>query len=371
MRFTWRKVRRCETLPVEQTPKGLAAAAHLRDQVVKLEELGLLTDEKYLELFPNTRYVLKQLIPTFGEYSQIWLDSRQIVKSTRDNYKRVLNTYWMPALATDPINEIRSLTIRRIVKDTPWPSVTERRFAINTLSGIMKAAIADELITTNPVASIQRGKVQAKEPDPFTLEEAEQIVDWLYGNLTGAVKIYAAYYEFAFFTGMRPCEILGLARDMTYTDRRKIRVRRVMVDGEIHERVKTKYARDVLLNERALHALERAAEIQGTTSTYVFRPTEGGGEFIASENTPKRYLDMAMEALGIRRRRQYATRHTYATACLMAGMTPMFVAKQLGHSLQVLLEIYARWIDSDSDFLELEKLNLPSARSGSRLGKVY
>ena len=65
---------------------------------------------------------------------------------------------------------------------------------------------------------------------------------------------------------------------------------------------------------------------------------------------------MAMEALGIRRRRQYATRHTYATACLMAGMTPMFVAKQLGHSLQVLLEIYARWIESDSDFLELDKL---------------
>ncbi|MDO8697365.1 MAG: hypothetical protein Q7J74_09680, partial [Pseudomonas sp.] len=49
-------------------------------------------------------------------------------------------------------------------------------------------------------------------------------------------------------------------------------------------------------------------------------------------------------------------RHTYATICLMAGMTPAFVAKQLGHSVQMLLDTYARWIDSDSDLLELEKL---------------
>lgn len=91
-------------------------------------------------------------------------------------------------------------------------------------------------------------------------------------------------------------------------------------------------------------------------SPYVFLPAEGGGKFIASENTPKRYLQMALEKLSIRPRRQYATRHTYATICLMAGMTPAFVARQLGHSVQVLLETYARWIDSDSDFLELDKL---------------
>ncbi|MNU01363.1 hypothetical protein D3C72_2447410 [compost metagenome] len=41
----------------------------------------------------------------------------------------------------------------------------------------------------------------------------------------------------------------------------------------------------------------------------------------------------------------------------MAGMTPAFVAKQLGHSVQVLLDTYARWIDSESDFIELDKLS--------------
>lgn len=41
----------------------------------------------------------------------------------------------------------------------------------------------------------------------------------------------------------------------------------------------------------------------------------------------------------------------------------MFVAKQLGHSLQVLLDIYARWIESEGDFLELDKLNSIAPRN--------
>lgn len=361
IRFTWKNIRRCETLPYPQTTKGLAAAASLRDQVIKLNEMGLLTDEKYLELFPGTSYVMQVQAPTFGEYAQMWLDSREIVNNTRKNYKRVLNKYWMPCIATVPIDQVKPLTLRNAIKNINWPSATDRRFAINTLSGIFKAAIADELTNRNPTAALPRTKIQKKEIDPFMQQEADRLIQWLYENLEGKLRRYAAYFELAFYTGMRPCEMLALRWDDIDLERRRLRVSRVMVAGEIHERVKTKYARDVLLNDRALHALRDAKE----DSTYVFIPADGRGDFIASENTPKRYLVEALEALGIRKRKQYATRHTYATVCLMAGMTPAFVAKQLGHNVQVLLETYARWIDSDSDFLELDKLK--NSASGTNL----
>jgi integrase len=39
-------------------------------------------------------------------------------------------------------------------------------------------------------------------------------------------------------------------------------------------------------------------------------------------------------------------------------MNPAFIAAQLGHSVQVLLSTYAKWISSPSDWAELEKLNL-------------
>ena len=53
----------------------------------------------------------------------------------------------------------------------------------------------------------------------------------------------------------------------------------------------------------------------------------------------------------------YDTRHTYATMCLMSGMNPAFIAAQLGHSIQILLSTYARWISSPNNWSELEKLN--------------
>ncbi|YCH85110.1 site-specific integrase [Ectopseudomonas composti] len=359
MRFTWNKIRRCETLPYTQTPKGIAAAAGLLDQVKQLNRMGMLTEDKYLELFPNTSYVMGRLMPTFGQYAQTWLDSRVIVKNTRDNYKRAINNYWMPHLATMPINEIRSLHLRKALERITWPSTTDRRFAINTLSGIFKAAIADELVVTNPATALPRAKVQQKEVDPFLQEEADRLIAQMHATLTGRQRMFAHYFEAAFYTGLRPCEMLAMEITDADLARRRLRIHQVMVDGEIHDRVKTKYARDVLLNDRALRALEGALAMTEEGDRFMFKPTDGrGSEFIASEDTPKRYLMEAIKALGIRRRRQYATRHTYATVCLMAGMTPAFVAKQLGHSVQILLERYARWIDSESDFLELDKLKL-------------
>lgn len=46
--------KRCsETLTLPATQPGIAAAARLRDQVINLAKLGLLTDAKYAELFPG------------------------------------------------------------------------------------------------------------------------------------------------------------------------------------------------------------------------------------------------------------------------------------------------------------------------------
>ncbi|EJM09621.1 hypothetical protein PMI22_05996 [Pseudomonas sp. GM21] len=42
----------------------------------------------------------------------------------------------------------------------------------------------------------------------------------------------------------------------------------------------------------------------------------------------------------------------------MSNMNPAFIAQQLGHSVQMLLTAYARWLNSSSDWAELEKLQI-------------
>jgi integrase len=67
---------------------------------------------------------------------------------------------------------------------------------------------------------------------------------------------------------------------------------------------------------------------------------------------PRIKTDVEHLRLGIRHRRPYNCRHTYATMMLMSGMTPAFCAKQLGHAVEVFHAKYARWLDGAHDDLE-------------------
>jgi integrase len=322
-------------------------------------------EQRYAELFPNSNYSTYSATPLFGGYAQTWLDSREVVVGTRKNYRISLNIYWMPHLALLPIDQISSAMIRKIVSETPWKSATVKRSAIQRLHTMFESAVRDELITRNPVGSIEL-PVKAKKPvDPFTVAEADLIIGHLYKALTGSMRVYAAYFEFAFYTGMRPGEIAALRWDEVDTEGRVANVCRIVVDYKIEERTKTRETRRVMLNSRALNAIEVAkgvAELRSQQSRrhhkhspYVFPPTKNF-EFIQQASVTDKHFKAALVALKIRARRQYNCRHTYATMCLMAGMNLGFIANQLGHSVQMLLSTYARWINSSEDWSEVGKL---------------
>lgn len=360
IRFTWQKKRCCETLPLPPTAKGIAVAAGIRAQVKQLDRLGALTPEKYAELFPGSRSTSVQGMPIFFDYAQDWLDSLQIVESTRKNYRSILQSYWVPYLADKPMDKVTPVLMRKIVNDIKWPSPSRRKGAVRVVSGIFTQAVRDELTLRNPVNAIPPTRVAKREIDPFTREEADLMIAKLYEVTSGLQQIYAAFFEFSFYTGMRPGEALALRWSEIDKLKRTAKVCRIRIHGKIKERTKTKASREVLLNDRALKALEKARPLTAARSDYVFAP-EGSGDrtelYIRSETGPKRYWLVALRKLGIRHRRMYDTRHTYATMCLMSGMNTAFIASQLGHSVQVLLSTYAKWISSPSDWAELDKLD--------------
>lgn len=45
-----------------------------------------------------------------------------------------------------------------------------------------------------------------------------------------------------------------------------------------------------------------------------------------------------------------------ATLGLMAGVNPAFMAKQMGHSLEMFFRVYADWIDGQDDTREMAKI---------------
>ncbi|MHB0763822.1 tyrosine-type recombinase/integrase [Stutzerimonas sp. NM35] len=375
LRFSWNGKRCSETLTYPATQAGIAAASRLRDKVVQLIKLGIFDELKYAEMFPNSPNALSSVSRGFGRYAQVWLDSRTISEGTRDNYKSVLNVWWMPYLATTPLSNMTTAFMRELVVLIPWTSEGVKANAMNKLSTILESAADDRLITENPIKALDIPERTTAKIDPFTLDEADRIIERLYATTHWPSQIYAAFFEFAFYTGMRPGEIAALRWEEVDLNKRAVHVCRAVAKGEVVERTKTKKDRYVLLNDRAIHALEfakqyaeRRAKGSGriTDFPYCFPPSKGQ-QFMQQTSDLHHQWRPTLKALGIRYRPPYNARHTYATMCLMVGMTPAFIAKQLGHSIQILLSRYARWIDGEGDWAEMSKLRfapkMPQAKT--------
>lgn len=366
IRFYWNGSRRTETLDYPTTKAGIAAASRLRDKVAQMAKHGTLTQEEYSVLFPNSVNAIASVSRGFGHYAQVWLDSRDLADGTRKNYKSILNVWWMPYLATTPLKNLTQAFMRQLITEIPWTSDGVKANAMNKLSTILASAVDDKLLEENPIKDLDIPRPGPKTIDPFSQEEADLIINALYSVEHWPSQIYAAFFEFAFYTGMRLGEIAALRWDAIDLQKRRVYVCRTVALKEVVERTKTGKSRYVLLNDRAIHALEFA-------KAYAEKRTKGSGKFksfpycfppgkgsLFVRQTSDLHFQWrpTLEALGIRYRPPYNARHTYATLCLMAGMTPAFIAKQLGHSLQILLSRYARWIDGEGDWNEMKKLKM-------------
>ena len=112
------------------------------------------------------------------------LNSRHIVKGTRDNYVSTLNLYWMPYLGLRRIDMITPTMLRGVISQIQWTSAGVKRNAIIKLASISKAAVLDGLITKNPTASLDKPTAVKKVVEPYTRAEAEAIIFMLRAKST-------------------------------------------------------------------------------------------------------------------------------------------------------------------------------------------
>lgn len=130
---------------------------------------------------------------------------------------------------------------------------------------------------------------------------------------------------------------------------------------------KTLADRTVLLNERALAAAQRQLDwlrrrpdgdvpCLHPTGTLFLDPGTGK-QWAYEQNARKRYWGPTLDALVIRYRRPYNTRHTNATLGILAGARPAFMAQQLGHTLEVFYKHYQRWVEEAQSLVEVGKIN--------------
>lgn len=288
-----------------------------------------------------------------------WLGAQRVATSTKAGYESAVR-FWKAAVCDDkgtllgalPLRALRLSHAKTALANRPDLSGKTVNNYVSVLREAMQLAVDDKILADNPVAKVPRAKHQKAPPDPFTRDEAEAIVADMAARYPEPV---ANLVEWWFFSGPRTSEAFGLQWPSVDLRSGHMMISEAVVRGERKD-TKTSTARDVILNSRALAALKRQKAHTFLAGGPVWLDPRYGEPWIDERAFRRSYWTPTLKRLGIRYRRPYNMRHTYATMMLMAGMTPAFCAKQLGHSVEMFLRTYSKWLNGAQDALEMGRL---------------
>lgn len=331
------------------TPANLKYAYRLADEIRRKIEIGTFT---FKEFFPDSKRAAATDDPnSFGKLADMWLESKSTkAAATLDQYATAVRFWKRMFTESRMVKDMSHKLIASNIGAYPWPSAKTHNNYLIALRGIFNLEYHGANSANNPMVGIENMATIKKLPDPLSADERDSILADI--KMRYDERVYA-YFLFMFFTGMRPEEAIALRWSDVDFKHATIRVQRVRTfKGSERDGSKTHTERDVDLTPQAVEALTlmkshtfmKKQDRQEDTAADIFMNPITGKPWHDERSQRDTYWRPSLKRLGIRWRSAYNTRHTFATAALMAGVPPAYLADQLGHSLQMLLTKYARWI---------------------------
>ena len=289
----------------------------------------------------------KPQTPTLGEFAESWLEERRTVLTlaTAYDYDRLIKALLLPApLAQRPIGQTDDGDINRFLgelmkrKGLNGPQIGPRRInmMIARLRTIFSIAKRRKIIAEDPMPYIKNLREPKGDVDPFTLEEAERIID----RATGQDRTLLAVL---IFCGLRPNEALALRWQDVDFDREQLMIRRsIHRFSGIGLPKNASSEREVDMLALVVDELQEQRTRTQLRGELVFLNEDGGPLDLTNfrERNWKRILVKA----SLRHRNIYQCRHTFAALQLSRGENPQYVSHQMGHTnLEMVIRHYARW----------------------------
>ncbi|EMH0680396.1 DUF3596 domain-containing protein [Klebsiella aerogenes] len=375
---------------------NIKKAGNLRSLIISEIQQGKFD---YAEHFPESKAIKKftttQRIRTFSELCEVYLEAKKLeisvashrgISSRIETLKSVIgeNTHIADIQHSDLLNyRNQLLTGESISPHSPWLNKSGRAVStvnglMNTLTGMLKLAHRSNFITHAPHDGLKMLKRSRKDPDPLLHDEYSAFIKVL-------PPAAALLWTIAVHTGMRHGELVALAWEDIDLNRGEIKVCRNKTNEGLFVPPKTDAGfRTITLLQPALEALR--IQFQKTGALRKHEITFHHREFGLTEQQHLRFVfvpgarsstkgasfsksslgyswDAGLKKAGIRARRPYQSRHTYACWALTAGANPSFIASQLGHeNAKMVYEVYSKWIGGmDRNQVEMLNSALPTA----------
>lgn len=339
------KIEYFETLEGPQTKTGLAAAVKRRELLLSRKRLGQpIADEA-------------ENSTIFKDVAARWLASLQIDPDSIREYWNILNNSWMPAYGEWPVTAITASDVKERLAAMGVSIKTQK----NRL-GPLRAVLDHAGLNPNPAAGIKwpkkaRGKTKNKRVQRYTPAEREALINRLeklaehhrmlavekptQKNKTDAYwsEVSALYFRLLFAFGPRPGEALALC--IEDYDGEFIWIDDQFVRGKHKQETKTGEARRVYVPKAFRpHLDNHPAKFTGGP---LFRGYQG--EQLKDTKRLNPWWKKAHAKERIAYRTPYACRHNRAAELLSQGVGAAEGAYELGHSVQMFLEIYSEFMD--------------------------
>lgn len=347
--------------PLAPTGPNSKFAHHIANEITEALRRGTFS---YSTFFPHSERAddnIAARVLTVGAQLGHWEKTLRIAESTKGGYSSAVK-FWKNAVCDDEgsklgavsLRDLRLSQIKRAIASRPDLSGKTINNYVSVLREAIQIAVSDEILKTNPAADKSlRASHQKPTPDPFTIAEAEKIIAHARKHFPDDV---ANLIEAWFFSGFRTSEIFGLRWGAIDWNLRKVQVSEALVRGRHKAKTKTSVVREIAMNSRSEAALRQQKKHTFMAGELVFMDSRYGEPWNEERAFRRSYWQPALKACGIRYRRPYNMRHTFATMLLMSGATPAYAAEQMGHSVDQFLKTYAKWQNDGHQVLEQQRL---------------
>lgn len=393
--FMYNGRRHRENLGVPDTLKNRKMAGELRASVCFAIKMGTFD---YALQFPNSSTINHKPAQgkeiTITELAEKWLDlkSTEITKNALIRYTSYVKicafligkSRKITTVTHEDILSLRKslLTGNQVsgLNNKEWSkkkgrSVRTVNVYLSCFKAMMEFAVNCAYLKHSPFIGVKSMKRERITPDPLTREEFSRFMTCCSNEQIRNL------WTLAISTGMRHGELRALSWEDVDTKNWTIKIcRNLPIKGHFTPPKTASGVRIITLTSLAINALKSQmlytkmcrpievdihlreyGKIRKDSCSFIFRPRQSGNNNAGGEwyspGSMRLSWNSIMKKAGIRHRKSYESRHTFACWALSAGANPNFIAEQMGHtSAQMVYTVYGKWM-ADNNSSQLDILN--------------
>lgn len=311
----------------------------------------------------NLKHVETELLPTFiqeivsGRINEDTLeyyikrfkeDKKHILKErTYIRYCKMIDKWISPKYGKMKISDIKISTLKEFLNSHFNQGKTAKTVELyrTVFSGVLQEAVYDGVLNSNPFKNIKHPKKKKPIITPFSIEEVKLLLEhsdgWFHNYIGVATSL-----------GLRSGELISLK--WIDVEENEIHVRRTR-DFNKDTTPKTESSirtLPIFMNVRKF--IEAQRKLSGHLE-YVF-PRANGFPWSDTQWIAQFHWYPLLDKLGLKKRRLYEMRHTFATNMLNSGHFKVTeISRMLGHTTtEYLFNVYSAYIESEKNNFSLD-----------------